>query len=199
MTRIGRRDACIRESVPSAYVHAEPYAQSESRITGLWGSAGNPTPPVGGKNREARVWGARGRGREREREEGQGDGGRRTGDRQVWWKSGIRGSCFDRRASSSLRCINGAVIGYLWSLIVEAPPSSWPAPSGNLDGTPGKMDLWRSSMFDQRRSAIFFSPLASLLLSKASPRPCSSASIVISCLLTPLTGYRLRLPIELVR
>lgn len=54
--------------MPSAYVHTEPYAQSESRITGLWGSAGNPTPPVGGKNREARVWGARGRGRERERE-----------------------------------------------------------------------------------------------------------------------------------
>lgn len=38
-------------------MHTEPYAQSESRITGLWGSGGNPTPPVGGKNREARVWG----------------------------------------------------------------------------------------------------------------------------------------------
>lgn len=88
MTRIGRRDACIRESVPSAYVHTEPYAQSESRITGLWGSAGNPTPPVGGKNREARVWGARGRGREREEEQGRKRrerDGRSAGLMEVWY------------------------------------------------------------------------------------------------------------------
>lgn len=37
-TRMGRRDACIRERALGLRARGEPYAQSESRITGLWGS-----------------------------------------------------------------------------------------------------------------------------------------------------------------
>lgn len=32
------------------------------------GAGGNPTPPVGGKNREVRVWGTREMGRERDKD-----------------------------------------------------------------------------------------------------------------------------------
>lgn len=109
------------------YVHTGPYAQSESRITGPWGSR----KPYTVAHSWSETWRRQGWGRlrkkARERERERERWGRRRGWKEtlsglmdVWYP---RFPCRPTHVSWP-RSINGSVIAYLWSLIAEAPSSS---------------------------------------------------------------------------